>query len=182
MTDRQKYLCARSPSMVFLKLSEEVEKNGGVSKVLTCRQSATSWGSGRRWTIGLFTFPAGFLLMGEDSVPGGREGGKGKQPGYYRIFKKNSKTKNTPQITATSPVSSLTVADGSQRVVVLHALTDDSPLGKDGVRTQRVHVKIAPGSHQVICADVTCVSPDSKVPVGQGEGRVLQHVLGIEYE
>lgn len=111
-----------------------------------------------------------------------REGGKGKQPGYYHIFKKIPKTKNTPQITATSPVSSLTVADGSQRVVVLHALTDDSPLGEDRVRTQRVHVKIAPGSHQVICADVTCVSPDSKVPVGQGEGGVLQHVLGIEYE
>lgn len=36
--------------------------------MLTCRQSATSWGSGRRWTMGLFTFPAGFLLMGDVSV------------------------------------------------------------------------------------------------------------------
>lgn len=167
--------------MVFLKLSEEVEKNGGVSKVLTCRQSATSWGSGRRWTIGLFTFPAGFLLMGEDSVPGGREG-KENNLDITVFSKRTPKQTPPPQITATSPVSSLTVADGSQRVVVLHALTDDSPLGEYGVRTQRVHVKIAPGSHQVICADVTCVSPDSKVPVGQGEGRVLQHVLGIEYE
>lgn len=37
--------------------------------MFTCRQSATSCGSGRRWTIGLLTFPAGFLLMGEVSVP-----------------------------------------------------------------------------------------------------------------
>ncbi len=75
--------------------------------------------------------------------------------------------------------NSLTVADGPQRVVVFHALTDDPPLGEDGVGAQGIHVKAAPGTHQVIRADVTCVSTDGKVPVGQGEGGVLQHVLVV---
>lgn len=75
--------------------------------------------------------------------------------------------------------NSLTVADGSQCVVVLHTLTDDPPLGEDGVGAQGVHVKAAPGPHQVISADVTCASTDGKVPVGQGEGGVLQHVLVV---
>lgn len=75
--------------------------------------------------------------------------------------------------------NSLTVADGSQCVVVLHVLTDDPPLGENGVGAQGVHVKAAPGPHQVISADVTCASTDGEVPVGQGEGGVLQHVLVV---
>lgn len=75
--------------------------------------------------------------------------------------------------------NSLTVADGSQCVVVFYALTDDPPLGEDGVEAQGIHVKVAPGSHQVVCADVTCVSPNGKVPVGQGERGVSQHVLVV---
>lgn len=75
--------------------------------------------------------------------------------------------------------SSLTVADGAQCVVVVHTLTDDPPLGEDGVGAQGIHVEAAPGSHQVVRADVTSAPPDGKVPVGQGEGGVLQHVLVI---
>lgn len=74
---------------------------------------------------------------------------------------------------------SLTVADGSQCVVVLHALTDDPPLGEDGVEAQGIHVKVAPGSHQVVCADVTRVSADGEVPVRQRERGVPQHVLVV---
>lgn len=71
----------------------------------------------------------------------------------------------------------LTVADGSQRVVVLHGLTHDPPLREDGVGADGVHVEAAPGAQQVIRADVTRASTDGKVPVGQGEGGVLEHVL-----
>lgn len=77
---------------------------------------------------------------------------------------------------------SLTVADGSERVIVLYALADDPPLGEDRVGAQGIHVKAAPGSHQVIGADVACASTDGKVPVGQGEGRVTQHVLVVSNE
>lgn len=71
----------------------------------------------------------------------------------------------------------LTVADGPKCVIVLNILTHDPPLREDGVGAEGVHVSIAPGSHQVVCADVTCVPADGKVPVGQGEGGIPQHVL-----
>ena len=70
-----------------------------------------------------------------------------------------------------------TVADGAQRVVILHALADDPPLGEEGVGAQGVHVKAAPGAHEVVGADVTRAAADGKVPVGQSEGGILQHVL-----
>lgn len=79
-------------------------------------------------------------------------------------------------------VRRLTVADGSQCVIVLYAFTHDSPLREDGVGAQGIHIKTAPGSHQVICADVTCVSTNGKVPIGQGKGWILQHVLFIRYK
>lgn len=43
--------------------------------------------------------------------------------------------------------TSLTVADGSQCVVVLYALAYDPPLGEEGVAAEGIHVKAAPGSH-----------------------------------
>lgn len=73
--------------------------------------------------------------------------------------------------------ASLTVADGAEGVVVFHAFADDPPLGEYGVWADRAHVKGAPGSHQVIGADVTVTAPDGKVPVGQSKRRVSQHIL-----
>lgn len=61
----------------------------------------------------------------------------------------------------------LTVADGAHCIIVFYALTDDPPLGEDGVGADGAHVKGAPRSHQVISADVTLAAPDGKVPVGQ---------------
>lgn len=74
-------------------------------------------------------------------------------------------------------VAVFTVADGAHGVVVVHALADDPPLCEHRVGADGAHVKCAPGSQQVICADVTLAASDGKVPVGQGEGGVAQHVL-----
>lgn len=71
----------------------------------------------------------------------------------------------------------LTVADGAQSVVVINMLTDDPPLGEHRVGTDGVHIEAAPGSQQVVGADVTLAASDGKVPVGQSEGGVTQHVL-----
>lgn len=82
-----------------------------------------------------------------------------------------------PSLPGVDRTPSLTVADGAEVVVVFHALADDPPLGEDGVWADRAHVEGAPGSHQVISADVTVTAPDGKVPVGQCESRVSQHIL-----
>lgn len=71
----------------------------------------------------------------------------------------------------------LTVADGAQSVIVFHTLTDDPPLGEHGVGADGTDVNGAPGSQQVVGADVALTASDGKVPVGQGEGWVAQHVL-----
>lgn len=71
----------------------------------------------------------------------------------------------------------LTVADGAHRVVVVHALADDPPLGEHGVGAEGAHVERAPGSQQVVGADVAIAASDGKVPVRQGKGGVAQHVL-----
>lgn len=71
----------------------------------------------------------------------------------------------------------LTVADGAQCVIVVQALTHDTPLGEDGIGADPIFIKAASGAHQIISADVTLVSTDGKVPVGKGESRVSQHVL-----
>ena len=65
-----------------------------------------------------------------------------------------------------------TVADGAQSVVVLHALTDDPPLGEHRVGADGAPVEGAPGPKQVVGADVTffLVYP---VPVGDGEVIVI---------
>lgn len=68
--------------------------------------------------------------------------------------------------------ASLTVAYGAEGVVVFHTFADDPPLGEDGVWADGAHVEGAPGSHQVISADVTVTAPYGKVPVGQSERRV----------
>lgn len=70
-----------------------------------------------------------------------------------------------------------TVADGAQRVVVLHALADDSPLREHGVGADGVHVEGTPRSQQVVSADVTFAAADSKVPVWQSKGGITQHIL-----
>lgn len=80
-----------------------------------------------------------------------------------------------------SSADALTVADGSECVIVLDALTHHPPLGEDGVGAQGIHVEAAPGAHQVVRADVTCAAADGEVPVGQSEGRVLQHVLVVSW-
>lgn len=80
----------------------------------------------------------------------------------------------SPGAAETAP---LTVADGAQGVIVFHALADDPPLGEDGVWAERAHVEGAPGSHQVIGADVTVAAPNGKVPVGQSKRGVSQHIL-----
>ena len=74
-------------------------------------------------------------------------------------------------------VRALTVADGAHRVVVVHALADDPPLGEHGVGAEGAHVERAPGSQQVVGADVAIAASDGKVPVRQGKGGVAQHVL-----
>lgn len=40
----------------------------------------------------------------------------------------------------------LTVADGSQCVIVLHTLTDHPPVGEDGVGADGIHIEVAPRS------------------------------------
>lgn len=60
----------------------------------------------------------------------------------------------------------LTVADGAQSVVVIHALADDPPLGEHRVGADGAHVEGAPGSHQIVGADITIAASDGKVPVG----------------
>lgn len=67
--ERQGLKCV--PSIVFLKLSEEFEKNGGVSNKFTSKQSNTSSISGSLCTMGRSTFPAGFRLIGPPVVPEG---------------------------------------------------------------------------------------------------------------
>ena len=71
----------------------------------------------------------------------------------------------------------LTVADGAYGVVVVHTLTDDSPLGEDRVGAEAIRCKAAAGSHQVVSADVTLTAAYGKVPVGERKCRVLKHVL-----
>jgi len=66
----------------------------------------------------------------------------------------------------------LTVAHGAQRVVVFHALTDDPPVGEHGVGADGADVEGAPGSEQLVGADVAIAASDGKVPVRQGEGWV----------
>lgn len=75
------------------------------------------------------------------------------------------------------PASVLTVADGAQSVVVIHTLTDDPPLREDRVGADGAYIEGAPGSHQVVGADVTVAASDGEVPVGQGKGGVAQHAL-----
>lgn len=71
----------------------------------------------------------------------------------------------------------LTVADGAHRVVVVHALANDPPLREHGVGAEGAHVERAPGSQQVVGADVAIAASDGKIPVRQGKGGVAQHVL-----
>lgn len=71
----------------------------------------------------------------------------------------------------------LTVADGPQRVVLLHALTHDPPAREDGVGADGVGVEGAARAHQIIRADVTHAAADGEVPVRQREARISQHVL-----
>lgn len=66
----------------------------------------------------------------------------------------------------------LTVADGTQRVIVVQALTHDAPLGEDGIGADGIFIEAASGAHQIISADVTLVSSDGKVPVRKSETRV----------
>lgn len=44
-------------------------------------------------------------------------------------------------------ISVLTVADGALRVIVVHALTYDPPLGEDRVGTDSIYIEAAPGTH-----------------------------------
>lgn len=92
-------------------------------------------------------------------------------PSFLRPMQSNLVAMSMPHtqcgIAEHESVNVLTVADGAQRIVVLHALADDPPLGEDGVWADGAHVKGAPRSHQVIGADVTLAAPDGKVPVGQ---------------
>lgn len=74
-------------------------------------------------------------------------------------------------------VTVFTVADGAQSVVVIHTLADDPPLWEHRVGADGAHIKCAPGSQQVICADVAFAASNGEVPVGQGKGGVAQHVL-----
>lgn len=71
----------------------------------------------------------------------------------------------------------LTVADGAQRVIVVQALTHDTPLGKDGIGADAIFIKAASGTHQIISADVALVSSDGKIPVRKSKSWVSQHVL-----
>ncbi len=66
----------------------------------------------------------------------------------------------------------ITVADGPQRVVLLHALTDDPPAWEDGVGADGADVEGAARTHQIVCADVTLAAADGEVPVRQSEARV----------
>lgn len=71
----------------------------------------------------------------------------------------------------------LTVADGAQCIIVIHTLADDPPLGEHRIGADRARIEGTPCAHQVVCADVTLVAADGKVPVGQGKCGVTQHVL-----
>lgn len=63
-------------------------------------------------------------------------------------------------------VTVFTVADGAQSVVVIHTLADDPPLWEHRVGADGAHIKCAPGSQQVICADVAFAASNGEVPVG----------------
>lgn len=71
----------------------------------------------------------------------------------------------------------LTVTDGPLHLVLLHVLAYHSPLREHGVRANAVHVEAAPGSKQLVCADIALVPSNRKVPVRQSECRVPEHVL-----
>lgn len=71
----------------------------------------------------------------------------------------------------------LTIADGAQRVIVTDTLADDPPLGEYRVWADGAHIEGAPCSQKVVSTDVTLTASNGKVPVGQSESRVAQHVL-----